>query len=533
MAGRPAGYSDEENSDDYGCYNHDDWANAEDDYTAPADTECNKDPWSALVLDSCKNQNSLNQNIYDIKSISSFQKCLEEGNVEALKSVWLNPNVASTQPQTTKKEKQNGESYLNFSFNDLGGSRPIFIACRFGHPLVVKLLLELGASLEPDTYDGLTPLMSVCGADICLSSDKSVVENFDARLLECASTLIAEGKVNVNAKQNQQITALMLAAKRGHIEIVDLLIRNKVHLNAMDSQRWTALCFSIDANHGHVARLLLEAGADPDIATLEGIVAADLVNTSENSMLLDIVVKFSKNRSKLFSPDFLRETNDFKQNELLSASSLEYKKYSELDFVLLGIDAKEYLPNFEMHGVTLEHFLALNESDLEKIGVDKVGIRKKMLTAISEIHKRNWEKTSLPIIKTIDKQKGIYYTCPDAVLMISNISDHFKYIRANVEHLRKNISNCPELLRIGQEIASLSDLSKKVNASKLSIEATTKEIVRLQRQLEELKNDPRFKPVDLLNDETLRKKTTSRFTKLIVVSIVVFGGIVIFKSYRT
>jgi len=277
----------------------------------------------------------------------------------------------------------------------------------------------------------------------------------------------------------------------------------------------------------------LEAGADPDIATQEGIVAADLVNTSENSMLLDIVVKFSKNRSKLFSTEFLRETNNSKHNDSLSASSLEYKKYSELDFVLLGIDAKEYLPNFEMHGVTLEHFLALNESDLEKIGVDKVGIRKKMLTAISEIHKRNWEKTSLPIIKTIDKQKGIYYTCPDAVLMISNISDHFKYIRANVEHLRKNISNCPELLRIGQEIASLSDLSKKVNASKLSIEATTKEIVRLQRQLEELKNDPRFKPVDLLNNETLRKNPTSRFTKLIVVSIVVFGGIVIFKSYRT
>ena len=156
-----------------------------------------------------------------------------------------------------------------------------------------------------------------------------------------------------------------------------------------------------------------------------------------------------------------------------------------------------------------------------------------MLTAISEIHKRNWEKTSLPIIKTIDKQKGIYYTCPDAVLMISNISDHFKYIRANVEHLGKNISNCPELLRIGQEIASLSDLIKKVNASKLSIEATGKEIVRLQRQLEELKNDSRFKPVDLLNDETLKRNTTSRFTKLIVVSIVVFGGLMIFKYNRT
>ena len=123
-------------------------------------------------------------------------------------------------------------------------------------------------------------------------------------------------------------------------------------------------------------------------------------------------------------------------------------------------------------------------SDLEKIGVEKVGVRKKMLTAISEIHKRNWEKTSLPVIKTIDKQKGIYYTCPDAVLMIANVSDHSKYIRANVEHLRKNILDCPDLLSIGQEVANLSDLNKRVTASKASIIATSKEISRLQSVLE-------------------------------------------------
>ena len=367
----------------------------------------------------------------------------------------------------------------------------------------------------------------------CLSNDKETVAEFDARLLECAKFLIYDGKVNVNAKQNQQITALMLAAKRGHLEIVNLLIQNGVYLDAMDSQRWTALCFAIDADHGHVARALLEAGADPDIATQEGMVAADLVNTSENTMLLDIIVKFSKNRSKLFSPEFLRESIEHKEKEPLSANSLEYKKYSELDFVLLGIDAKEYLPHFQAHGVTLEYFLALSESDLEKIGVEKVGVRKRMLTAISEIHKRSWEKTSLPIIKTIDKQKGIYYTCPDAVMMIANVAEHFKYIRANVEHLRKNISDHPELLRIGQEVACLSDLSKKVNASKISIEATSKEIIRLNTELEALKNDPRFKPVDLLTAETSSLNNTRGYKTLFAASVTIFGGILIYRHFKT
>ena len=108
----------------------------------------------------------------------------------------------------------------------------------------MKLLVDLGASLAPDTYDGLTPLMSLCGTEVC-SSDKNVVSDFDNRIVECAKILINDGNVEVNAKQNQQITALMLAAKRGHSEIVNILISKGAELNAMDSQRWTALCLSL------------------------------------------------------------------------------------------------------------------------------------------------------------------------------------------------------------------------------------------------------------------------------------------------
>ena len=544
MAGRPAGYSDEENgSEDYDYYDNTN-CNLNSDELPAAVAEQTKDPWSSLVLGAVKDQNKMlpsseteqllensGEYEYDINSISSFLKCLEEGNVEVLKTLYLDSsknkgtdtNDLKKRPLKVDKVK-NKNFYLNYAFNELGGARPIFVACRYGQPMVVKLLVDLGASLTPDSYDGLTPLMSLCGTEVCCS-DKNVVSDFDSRICECAKILINDGNVEVNAKQNQQITALMLAAKRGHSEIVKFLISKGAELNAMDSQRWTALCFAVDAKQGHVARILLEAGADPDIATQEGIVAADLANTSEDSMLLDIILNFSKNRSKLFVPDLIenKEKEKLHTSATLESNSLEYKKYSELDFVLLGIDAKEYLPHFEAHGVTLDYFLALNESDLEKIGVDKVGVRKKMLTAISEIHKRNWEKTSLPVIKTVDKQKGIYYTCPDAVLMIANISDHFKYIRANVEHLRKNISDCPELLRIGQEVANLSDLNKRVAASKASIIATSKEISRLQSVLEGLSNDPRFRPVDLISDNT-KINSKKSYAKMFIGSVAILGG---------
>ena len=46
-------------------------------------------------------------------------------------------------------------------------------------------------------------------------------------------------------------------------------------------------------------------------------------------------------------------------------------KFSELDNILLGLDAAEFIPLFGEQGVKLETFLQLNECDLEKIGVDK------------------------------------------------------------------------------------------------------------------------------------------------------------------
>ena len=519
MPGRPAGYSDEENDSD--DYYHDNIYTNHDDIAVAESTEiqsCN-DPWSNMVLENANIQNETGscdikdswekQNGHDLKinSLSSFLESLQEGNVKALKE-WFAHSKDENSISTPKTEKEGSnfindvskQSYINHCFHELGGARPIFVACRFAQPEVLNFLMSIGASLECDSYDGLTPLMSVCGNEPCLDSGGIDANNFNNRLFECANILINTGKVNVNAKQNQQITALMLAAKSGHLDIVNLLISNGADLNVIDSQRWTALCFAVDANHGHVARSLLEAGSDPDIMTQEGIVAADLVNTAHNSMLRDIILKFSKHRSKIFAKELL-EDKKCVDNASSHPNVNEYQKYSELDYVLLGIDAKEYLPYFERHGVTLEHFLALNETDLEKIGVDKVGIRKKMLTAIAEIHKRNWEKTSLPVIKTIDKQKGIYYTCPDAVIMVAKVSEHFRYIRANFEHLRKNISDCPELLRIGQDVANLADLTKKVQASKVSIEATKKEISRLEILLKGLENDSIFRPVDQIEEQ--------------------------------
>ncbi len=68
------------------------------------------------------------------------------------------------------------------------------------------------------------------------------------------------------------------AAKQGHDSLVELLIDNGAQLDAVESQNWTALAFAVDAEKGHVARRLLEAGANPDIATLDGPLPIDMAD---------------------------------------------------------------------------------------------------------------------------------------------------------------------------------------------------------------------------------------------------------------
>jgi hypothetical protein len=70
-------------------------------------------------------------------------------------------------------------------------------------------------------------------------------------------------------------TALIPASEHGHVETVHLLIAAGVPVNHVNNLGWTAMQEAILLNNGgprqqDVVRLLLEAGADPDIRDPEG-----------------------------------------------------------------------------------------------------------------------------------------------------------------------------------------------------------------------------------------------------------------------
>ena len=154
MSGRPAGYSDEDNDDEYNFYDDDasnsnigcDYGSRNGGLTGTDDNL--KDPWLAIADNivstsstACDKMPDSNQPDFDDDdSPKAFLKYLQEGNVDKLKEIWFKPGASVKRNDYGVAKNANPSngvssiSYINYSFNELGGSRPIFVACSSGHP---------------------------------------------------------------------------------------------------------------------------------------------------------------------------------------------------------------------------------------------------------------------------------------------------------------------------------------------------------------------------------------------------------------
>jgi hypothetical protein len=111
-------------------------------------------------------------------------------------------------------------------------STPLFNASANGHIATVAFLLDSGAAIDKDSFDGETPLMGAASQD-------------------------------------------------GHADVVALLLERGANPNAHDEQGNTALMHVAESSYGTpafaaVARLLLAGGADPHLRNLAGQSAKEI-----------------------------------------------------------------------------------------------------------------------------------------------------------------------------------------------------------------------------------------------------------------
>ncbi|KAG5833517.1 hypothetical protein ANANG_G00276750 [Anguilla anguilla] len=130
-----------------------------------------------------------------------------------------------------------------FSVNavTLDGVSPLHEACLGGHATCAKLLVEHGANVNAVTIDGATPHFHAC----CSGS------------AACLNVLLEHG----SAPSPTQSSPIHEAAKRGHMECMEILLANGVDIDLETPQLGTPLYAACTSESTDCVEKLLHLGA--------------------------------------------------------------------------------------------------------------------------------------------------------------------------------------------------------------------------------------------------------------------------------
>ena len=103
----------------------------------------------------------------------------------------------------------------------------------------VDLFVKAGMDINARDKDGTTALM--------IASEKGDIE---------MARLLIQGGADVNANNIDGYTALMYASYKGNLQIAELLIKNKADVNARDKDGWTALRYASIQGQNDIVALL-------------------------------------------------------------------------------------------------------------------------------------------------------------------------------------------------------------------------------------------------------------------------------------
>ena len=137
------------------------------------------------------------------------------------------------------------EEGADVNARDEDGSTALIEAARYEHTEIAKLLIENGADVNAKDKDGWTALMGV------------------AKTGETAKLLIEHG-ADVNAKDNDGMTALKWAAFEGECELARLLIENGANVNERSKFNWIALIRAVLQTDFEKAKNILSRAMDDD-----------------------------------------------------------------------------------------------------------------------------------------------------------------------------------------------------------------------------------------------------------------------------
>ncbi|KAF5632503.1 ankyrin repeat [Fusarium tjaetaba] len=140
---------------------------------------------------------------------------------------------------------------------DKNKRQPLHVACREGKTETARLFLDAGADIEAEQNQEITAL-----DDAAYHGHTDVVN------------LLLDTGANVDVADCDGLTPLHNASSEGHIEVVRSILKHpktpKTTINAQDKSGWAALHMAIWEDYRNTVSFLLEEGADLTLKTSDG-----------------------------------------------------------------------------------------------------------------------------------------------------------------------------------------------------------------------------------------------------------------------
>jgi ankyrin repeat protein len=181
---------------------------------------------------------------------------------------------------------------------------------------------DSGTSTKPEpTQSGQAPRLP----EPMPPREKALFQNaYEGKLAE-VQVLVAKG-ASANYVDQEQRTALILAASNGHLAVVEFLYGKGADINAQDQDGMTALMYASRRSFNETAAFLLNNGADANVRNRKkGMTALMLASGWGNTELVQLLLDKGANAALqdnfgATAADFARERGHSAIVELLAAS---------------------------------------------------------------------------------------------------------------------------------------------------------------------------------------------------------------------
>mmetsp|Transcript_38823 Transcript_38823/g.63859 ORF Transcript_38823/g.63859 Transcript_38823/m.63859 type:complete len:206 (+) Transcript_38823:123-740(+) len=152
----------------------------------------------------------------------------------------------------------------------------LFKVCRLGREDLVRQLISAGANIEARDHEQATPLLLAA---------------FDGH--EAVMQVLLAAGADKEARETHQWNALHVAANQGHEAVVRALLAAGADKEARDAQQYTPLHYAVVQNRSRIVQVLLSAGATANAQTCHGKDALTLAKKKRHSDIAAMVKKVS------------------------------------------------------------------------------------------------------------------------------------------------------------------------------------------------------------------------------------------------